>query len=199
MGGARKGMGTMVSLGARMCVALAVSMMPAVLLAQRPAAADPPPVPANSICRKFNSTNSLSAQDSRIGVTMNDPYYPTQFVFDFGGLPATYLYALDGSNNEYSLADLRAGKLTSSLSSFSGMEVCVVDPGPVLPPFTSRYSLGRSAVPGFPRSEGDDGGAAVLGGVGEDRVADRWVVRGERGGTAGSVGAVVQGVLPALA
>lgn len=44
-------------------------------------------------------------------------------------------------DGEYGLANLTDGTLTSSLSSFGYMGVCIVDPGPAMQPFASRYAL----------------------------------------------------------
>lgn len=100
-----------------------------------------PTVPANSVCRVFDESNGgLTAQDSRIGVTMDNAQYPAIFTFSNSGM-LNYLYAKDGGFHEYGLGDLSSGKLKTIGSSFGYMKACMPNPGPAMPPFTSRNAL----------------------------------------------------------
>ena len=99
-----------------------------------------PAVPANSVCRVFNeNSGGLAAQDSRIGMTLDNSTYPKNITFS--GLKLNYLYAADGSFAEYSLADVSNSKLKTLGDSFIYVKACAVNPGPAMPPFTSRAAL----------------------------------------------------------
>jgi hypothetical protein len=72
---------------------------------------------------------------------MDDPAFPTKFTFSVGALVMNYLDAQDGNGNLYDLSDLKGNILTSRMASFGYMKVCVIDPGPAMPPFPSRTAL----------------------------------------------------------
>jgi len=107
--------------------------------AVRNSAKSAPTVPANSVCRVYTETSGLADQDSRIGISLNDQKYP--WIATFSGLSLNYLYAGDGYGYEYSLNDLKNNKLDTGGSAFSYIKACAVNPGPAMPPFTSRNAL----------------------------------------------------------
>lgn len=101
-----------------------------------------PPVPANSVCRVFDdSKGGLAAQDSRIGMTLDDPDYPNRITLSYSSLTKNYLYAIDSSSGKYDLSDLQNNVLNSHGVSFAYVKACAVDPGPAMPPFNSRSAL----------------------------------------------------------
>lgn len=97
-----------------------------------------PPVPANSICREYNYQDGLAAQDSRIVITLGPGRWPS--VADFSGAPLNYLYAKTPAQDEFDLSDVRNNRLQTGYS-IAYMRACAVNPGPAMPPFTSRSAL----------------------------------------------------------
>jgi hypothetical protein len=99
-----------------------------------------PAVPANSVCRVFDATGSgLSPQDSRIGMsfsTVSGTRYTT-----FSGLPLNYLHGLGPSGEVYTLRNVINNKLNTGAEHPIYLKACAVNPGPVMPPFTSRNAL----------------------------------------------------------
>jgi len=97
-----------------------------------------PAVPAGSVCRVYNNTDGLSAQDSRIGITFNIQNNPS--IATFSGLPLNYLYATNAAMDEYNLSNVVNNKLNTGYS-IGYLKACAADPGPAMPPFTSRSAL----------------------------------------------------------
>lgn len=101
-----------------------------------------PPVPANSVCRVFDSSaGGLASRDSRVGMTLNNPQYPTEIKFNTNGYPMNYVDAVDGNAYEYGASSVKNGVLKSLGNSFVYVKACIVNPGPAMPPFTSRNAL----------------------------------------------------------
>ena len=99
-----------------------------------------PAVPANSVCRVYDYDNGgLAAQDSRIAMSLSAPNGPTWI--KFSGLKLTYLYAEDGYTVKYGLNNLSNNKLATTGASLIYVKACAVNPGPAMPPFTSRSAL----------------------------------------------------------
>lgn len=123
-------------------VASASFAIGAEVVQQKSSTKSAPAVPANSVCRTYMAGGpGLSAQDSRIVVTMDDSTYPSQFTIKTGSYSLNYLFAQDGDNQEYALADLKSQKLTTIGASFTYLKACIVNPGPAMAPFTSRSAL----------------------------------------------------------
>lgn len=100
----------------------------------------PPPTPANSFCREFDN-NALAAQDARIGMTLNNPQYPNTVTFQSSSYTRNYLYAVDANDYTYDLSNINNNRLNSFGVSFVYLKVCAADPGPAMPPFTTRNAL----------------------------------------------------------
>lgn len=131
---------THVVLPIALVVATATFAIGAEVVKQTSSTRSMPAVPANSICRVYDSENGgLAAQDSRIGMTLNHQQYP--WIITFSGLSLNYVYAMDGSRAEYNLSDVKSNKLDTGGSSFVIVKACAVNPGPAMPPFNSRNAL----------------------------------------------------------
>lgn len=101
-----------------------------------------PAVPANSVCRVFDDSNGgLAAQDSRIGMVLDNNQYPNKITINTTGYLRNYVYAVDSNAYKYNETSVKNNVLTSLGSSFSYVKICIVNPGPAMPPFTSRNAL----------------------------------------------------------
>jgi len=98
-----------------------------------------PAVPANSVCRVYNSIDGgLAAQDSRIKITF--AISGGAYITSFSGLPLNYLYAFTDGRT-FSLTNLQNNQINSGGVSPDYIKACAVNPGPAMPPFNSRNAL----------------------------------------------------------
>ncbi len=72
-------------------------------------------------------------------MSFNAPQYP--WIVTFSGLKLNYLYAQDTYNNQYGLSDVTSNKLNTGGAAFDYIKACALNPGPAMPPFTSRNAL----------------------------------------------------------
>jgi hypothetical protein len=101
-----------------------------------------PPVPANSVCRVFDlSAGGLAAKDSRIGMILNHPQYPTEIKINTSGYVRNYVYAVDGNAYTYGAESVINNVLKTPGNSYVYVKICIVNPGPAMPPFMSRNAL----------------------------------------------------------
>ena len=136
---------THVVLPIALVVSTATFAIGAEVLQQKNSTKAAPAVPANSVCRVFSDT--LSAQDARIGMTLeNTPEFPNKITINTTGYTRNYVYARDGNGYTYDANDVKNNVLNSLGVSFTYVKICIVkpvavEPGPAMPPFTSRVKL----------------------------------------------------------
>lgn len=97
-----------------------------------------PTPPANSICRVYGWDSGLAAQDNRIGMTFNQVQDP--WIVSFSGASLNYLYAMNAAGDVFDLSEVRNNSLNTGYS-INYVKACATDPGPAMPPFTSRAAL----------------------------------------------------------
>ncbi len=103
-------------------------------------AGDAPAVPANSVCRVYDSIDGgLAPEDHRITVTSSTS--GGAYITTFGGLKLNYLYAFTAGGREFTLANLVNNSINSGGVDLSYFKACAVNPGPAMPPFNSRAAL----------------------------------------------------------
>lgn len=133
---------THVVLPVSLIIATATFAIGAEVVQQKASTRSAPAVPANSVCRVFNNNEGgLAAQDARIGMILNDPEYPTEIKISTAGLVRNYVYAVDANGYSYPESSVKNGTLKSLGNAFIYVKICIVNPGPAMPPFTSRAAL----------------------------------------------------------
>lgn len=98
-----------------------------------------PPVPANSVCREYDAYDGgLAAEDHRIAVSFT--HTASSYTTSFSGLPLNYLYLVTSGGYKYNLSNLVSSKITTG-TGVAYLKACALNPGPAMPPFTSRNAL----------------------------------------------------------
>jgi hypothetical protein len=133
---------THVALPVALIMATATFAIGAEVVRKQTASGDAPAVPANSVCRTFSDTSGgLSAQDSRIGMALDDAEFPNKITLNTSGYARNYVYAKDGNDFTYNESNVKNNVLTSHGVSFIYAKICIVNPGIAMPPFNSRNAL----------------------------------------------------------
>lgn len=102
-------------------------------------AASIPAVPANSVCRIYDSSVGLSAEDHRITITITRAG-STSTTTTFGGLKLNYVYIFTSAGYVYDIASVVNNQITVG-GGPAYIKACALDPGPAMPPFTSRWNM----------------------------------------------------------
>ena len=98
-----------------------------------------PPVPANSVCRIYDAVkDGLAPEDHRIVITFTPK--GTAMTTSFSGLKLNYLYFVNQDGSVYGLSSLNSNNQIYNTPP-SYIKACALDPGPSMPPFTSRWNL----------------------------------------------------------